>query len=116
MGLGYAYTQPLGYVIVWVQVDRVQGYNEDQIVLVIPGELKFAEWIPVILGTPTISHVVNEMKEREIDALVMPWGNARVAHLLSMCRAVATVVDDQILEVPIQMGTMKWSSWETQRL
>ena len=36
VGLGNALTQPLGYVIVWVQVDRVQGYDEDQIALVIP--------------------------------------------------------------------------------
>ena len=37
MGLGNAYTHPQGYVIVQVQVDRVQGYDEDQIALVIPG-------------------------------------------------------------------------------
>ena len=98
MGLGNAYTQPLGYVIVWVQVDGVQGYDEDQIALVVPDESKFVEWIPVILGTPTISYIINVMKEREIDALVMPWANARVAHLLSVCRAVATVVDDQTSE------------------
>ena len=95
MGLGNAYTQPLGYVIVWVQVDGVQGYDEDQIALVILDESKFKEWIPIILGTPTISHV---MMERKVDALVIPWVNARVAHLLSMCRAAATVVDDQTLE------------------
>ena len=41
---------------------------------------------------------MNVMKERETDALVMPWVNARVVHLLSMCRAVATVVDDQTSE------------------
>ena len=35
MGLGNAYTRPLGYVVIWVQMDRVQGYNEDQIALVI---------------------------------------------------------------------------------
>ena len=55
--------------------------------------------IPVILGTPTISHVVNIMKEREIEALVMPWANARLVHLLSVCRAVAMVVDDEIAEI-----------------
>ena len=33
VGLGKTYTQPLGYVIVWVQVDGVQGYDEDQIAL-----------------------------------------------------------------------------------
>ena len=83
----------LGYVIVRVQVDRVQGYDEDQITLVIPDESKFVEWITIILGTPTIRHVVNVMKEREIDALAMPWANARVAHLLCMCRVAAPVVE-----------------------
>ena len=61
--------KPLGYVIIWVQVDRVQGYDEDQIALVIPDLSNFAAHIPVILGTPTISHVINVMKETEIDAL-----------------------------------------------
>ena len=97
-GLGNTYTQPLGYVIVQVQVDGVQGCDEDQIALVVLDESKFVEWIPIILGTPTIGHIVNVMKEREIDALAMPWENARVAHLLSVHRATATVVDDQTLE------------------
>ena len=35
------------------------------------------------------------MKEKEIDALVMPWVNAWVAHLLSVWRATATVQDSQ---------------------
>ena len=29
VGLGNAYIRPLGYVAVWVQVDRVWGYDED---------------------------------------------------------------------------------------
>ena len=28
----------------------------------------------------------------------MPWANARVVHLLSVCQAVATVLEDQTLE------------------
>ena len=79
-------------------MDGVQGYDEDQIALVVPDESKFMELIPIILGTPTISHVVNVMKEREIDALAMPLANARVAHLLSVHTAAATVVDDQTAE------------------
>ena len=82
MGPGNAYTCPLGYIIVWVQVDRVQDYDEDQIALVNPDESKFVEQVPIILASPTISHVVNIMKEREINTLAMPWVNARVAHLL----------------------------------
>ena len=79
-------------------MDGVQGYDEDQIALVVPDVLKFVEQIPVILGTPTISHIINAMKEREIDALAMPWANARVAHLLLVCRLVATVVGNRTVE------------------
>ena len=68
-GLGSAYMRPLGYIVIWVQVGRVQGYNKDQIALVIPALSNFAAQIPVISGTPTISQVVNVMKEAEIDAL-----------------------------------------------
>ena len=35
VGLGNAYTRPLGYVVIQVQVDGVWGYDEDQIALVI---------------------------------------------------------------------------------
>ena len=95
VGLGNVYTHPLGYVIVWVQVDGVQGYNKDQIALVVPDESKFVEWVSVILETPTIGCI---MKKREIDALVTPRVNARVAHLLSMHRAATTVLENQTSE------------------
>ena len=52
MGLGNAFTRPLGYVIIWVQVDGVQGYDEDQIALVFPDLSNFVARVPVILGTP----------------------------------------------------------------
>ena len=94
VGLGNAFTWPLGYVVIWVQVDRVQGYDEDQIALVILDLSDFEIWVPIILGTPMISHIVNVIKE-EIDALVTPWVNAQVAHLLSVWRATATVENDQ---------------------
>ena len=54
VGLGNAYTRPLGYVVIQVQVDRVQGYDEDQIALVILDLSNFAARVPVILGTSTI--------------------------------------------------------------
>ena len=100
MGLGNTYMRPLGYVIIWVQVDRVQGYDEDQIALVIPDLSNFVAWIPVILGTQTISQVINVMKEEEIDALVMPWVNARVVHLLLVHRMMTMEVGDGIMEEP----------------
>ena len=42
IGLGNAYTRPSGYIIIWVQVDGVQGYDEDQIALVILDLSNFA--------------------------------------------------------------------------
>ena len=93
VGLGNAYTRPLGYVIIWVQVDRVWGYDEDQIALIIPDFSNFVVRVPIILGTPTIGRVVNIMKEAEMDALAMPWANARAAHLLAIRRMAPVKVE-----------------------
>ena len=98
VGLGNAYTRPLGYIVIWVQVDGVQGYDKDQIALVIPDVSNFAARVPVILGTPTISCIVNVMKEKEINALAMPLANARVAHLLPVHRMTAVKIDDGTVE------------------
>ena len=56
--------------------------------------------IPIILGTPTISQVINVIKEAEIDALAMLWVNARVAHLLSVCIVLTMEVGDGLKEEP----------------
>ena len=100
IGLSNACTRPLGYVVIWVQVDRVQGYDEDQIALVILDLSNFMAQIPIILGILTISCIINVMKEIEIDALAMPWVNARVAHLLSVYRMTAIKIGDVIAESP----------------
>ena len=94
VGLGNAYTRPLGYVVIWVQVDGVWGYDEDQIALVILDFSNFAARVPVILWTPTIGQVVNVMREAEMDALVTPWANARSAHLLVGHRMMPMKVGD----------------------
>ena len=72
----------MGYIVIWVQVDKVHGYDEDQIALVILDLSKFVAQVPMILGIPMISHIMNAIKERELDALVTPWVNAQVAYLL----------------------------------
>ena len=54
IGLGNTYTKLLGYVIIWVQVDRVWGSDKDQIALIILDFSNFAVRVPIILGTPTI--------------------------------------------------------------
>ena len=54
IGLGNAYTRPLGYIVIQVQVGGVQGYDEDQIALIILDFSNFAMRVPIILGTPTL--------------------------------------------------------------
>ena len=100
MGLGNAYMRPLCYIVIWVQVDRVQGYDEDQIALVILDLSNFTAQIPVILGTPALSQAINMMKEAEIDTLAMLWANARVAYLLLVHRMMTMEVGDGIGEEP----------------
>ena len=79
-------------------MEGVQGYNEDQIALIVPDLSNFVAQVPIILGTPTINCIVNVMKERKIDALGMPWAHVQVAHLLSVQRATATVEDSHAVE------------------
>ena len=98
VGLGNAYTKPLGYVVIRVQVDRVWGYDEDQIALIILDFSNFVVRVPIILGTPTIGQVVNVMKEAEMDALAMPWANARAAHLLAIRRMAPVKVGNDCEE------------------
>ena len=38
------------------------------------------------------------MKEAEVDALAMLWANAKVAHLLSVCRMTTVEVGDGLKE------------------
>ena len=99
IGLGNAYTQPLSDVIVKVQVDGVLGYNEDQIALIVLDLSNLAERIPIILGTPTVSHIVNVMKERENRHLSDALGKCQGGYLLSVWRAAAKIADDQATEV-----------------
>ena len=104
VGLGNAYTRPLGYMVIRVQVDGVQGYDKDQIALVIPDFSNFATRVPVILGTPTIGRVVNVMREAEMDVLAMPWANARAAHLLAVWRMT-----------PVEVGNGQEEGYDTDK-
>ena len=91
VGLGNALTWPVGYAVIWIQVDGIQGYDEDQVVLLIPDLSNFVARVPIILGTPMISCIMDVIKEKEIDPLVMPWVNVQVAYFLAVWQTTATV-------------------------
>ena len=52
-----------------VQVEGVQGCNEDQVALVIPDPTDFGSRVLVTLDTLTINEIINMIKESEIDEL-----------------------------------------------
>ena len=43
-----------------------------------------------------IGHVINVIREKEIDALVTPWVNTHVAYLLVVQQVTATLEDDKL--------------------
>ena len=73
-GLGGISVEPIGFVMMNIKVPCVQGYNEDQIAIVMddPGMTKW----PVILGTPTLHRVMEVIKESEISKLAVPWASS----------------------------------------
>ena len=58
IGLGNTYTRLLGYIVIQVQVDGVQGYDEDQIALIIPDFSNFAMRVHIILGTQLLDKLL----------------------------------------------------------
>ena len=69
-------TEPLGYVILQVQIPYVPSYNKDQEALVVSEDSNFLKRCQVILGTPTINQVVLVMKESEMENAPEAWQSA----------------------------------------
>ena len=59
MGLGGKCTSPLRFVILLMQVWGIAGYNEDTVFLVVPDESEFRWRVPLVVGTCTISRIIN---------------------------------------------------------
>ena len=59
VGLGGKRTTPLRFVILHMQVWRIAGYDEDAVFLVVPDESKFGQKVPLVIGTCTISRIIN---------------------------------------------------------
>ena len=79
VGLGGMCTSLLRFVILHIQVRGVAGYDEDVVFLVVPDESDFGQRVPLVMGTCTISRLINVICESEIDNLAMPWSTARLA-------------------------------------
>ena len=99
-GISGISVEPIGFVMMNVKVPCVQGYDEDQIAIVMddPG---MTEW-PVILGTPTIYRVMEVIKESEISELAVPWASSQLSWLMrDMHARLGQVVVNDVANKPI---------------
>ena len=80
LSIGGIMVKPEGFIMMNVQIPCVKGYNEDQIAIIMD-DLGLKDCL-VILGMPTIYHVMEVIKENEISKLAVPWASSRVSWLM----------------------------------
>ena len=91
-GMGCSLVEPTGFVLMNVKVPCVQGYDEDQVALVMDD--------PV--GTLTLYQVMEVIKESEISKLVVPWSSSRILWLMRDVTArLGQVVINDVANKPI---------------
>ena len=99
-GIGSIPVEPVGFVMMNVKVPCVQGYDEDQVAIVMD-DPDMSE-CPVILGTPTIYRVMEVIKESEISKLAVPWASSQVSWLMRNVQArLGQVVVNDVANKPI---------------
>ena len=54
VGLGGKHTSLLRFIILYVQVREIAGYDEDVVFLMVPDESEFDRRVPLVIGTCTI--------------------------------------------------------------
>ena len=100
--LGGKVTEPLGYVILWVQIPYVPSYDEDQVALVVSEDSNFLKRCQVILGTPTINRAVQAMKESEVENTPEAWQSA--VHSYEFANMVQLDPEDYGMTLPTNTG------------
>ena len=99
-GIGGSLVEPTGFVLMNVKVPCVQGYDEDQVILVMD-DLGMTK-CPVILSTLTLYRVMEVIKEREISKLAVPWSLSRISWLMRDVTArLSQVVINNVANKPI---------------
>ena len=115
IGLGRKCMSLLGFVILHMQVWEIAGYHENVVFLMVPDESKFGHRVPLVIGTCTISQIINVIWESEIDSLSIPWATVRMVQLLSCQKSTAVLtpgVQRPSLKVPAEdPRRWMWMNW-----
>ena len=69
------HTRAIGYVVFQMQIEGIPSYDEEQVTLVVDDESAFFRKVPIILVTLTLHHVINCMKESEMEKAPPKWEN-----------------------------------------
>ena len=102
-GLGGRVTEPLGYVILRVQIPYVPSYNEDQVALVVAEDSNFLKRCQVIIGTPTINRAVQAIKESEMENAPEAWQSTQ--HTYEFANYMVQLnPEDYSMTMPTNMG------------
>ena len=76
-GLGGRVTEPLGYVMLRIQIPYMPSYDKDQVALVVSEDSNFLRKCQVVLGTSTFNRAIQAMKESEMENAPEAWQNAQ---------------------------------------
>ena len=79
-GAGGKHTEPLGYVMIRVQIPYAPSYDEDQVALIIEDPTLFSKRCPMVLGTPTIFQAIQVMKESKMSRIGPAWQHAKAGY------------------------------------
>ena len=102
-GMGGSLSEPLGYVILRVQIPYVSSYDEEQVALVVEDDSTFIKKCPVVLGTPRINRAVRALKESELEYASEVWQHARYVYEYSSYIAQLDP-EDFDMEMPTNTG------------
>ena len=101
--LGGRVTEPLGYVMLWVQILYMPSYDEDQVVLVVSEDSNFLRKCQGVLGTPTINQAIRAMKESEMENAPEAWQSTQ--HMYEFANYMVQLdPEDYGMTMPTNMG------------
>ena len=101
--LGGRVTEPLGYVMLRVQILYMPSYDEDQVALVVSEDGNFLRKCQVVLGTPTINRAIQAMKESEMENAPEAWQSAQ--HMYQFANYMVQLdPEDYGMTMPTNMG------------
>ena len=102
-GIG-GFTQALGYTIINIRIEGIGSYNEEQVVLVIEDVSGLGMRVPVILGTPTIHRLCQQLKESEFETIPDKWQHALCCYEVAQVPLNSMLVESGETKYPTNTG------------